>query len=93
MNESDADGNFGLDIETNVEMIGEDSLIENPPDNWVQYTDEVSGNPYFYNEATGESRWIEVAVCLWEKFYDDDGNEFYHHKVSPHHLFNYQTNR
>jgi hypothetical protein len=69
-------------VDYDANIVADDSLLENhQEDNWVQYYDEESGNPYFYNEVTGESRWIELAVCNWDKFYDDDGNEFYYNKV------------
>ncbi len=63
----------------------DDSLLENNQgDTWVQYMDEETGNPYLFNEATGEARWIDMTapVSNWEKYYDDDGNEYYYNKVS-----------
>ena len=68
------DNQYYANLESNDE-----SLLDNN-DNWVQYIDEDTGNPYLYNEATGESRWIEVEECKWDKYYDDDGNEFYYHR-------------
>lgn len=72
--ESYDDNQYYANLENNDE-----SLLDNN-ENWVQYIDEDTGNPYLYNEATGESRWIEVEECKWDKYYDDDGNEFYYHR-------------
>lgn len=58
-------------------------------DEWVEYVDEVTGVPYLYNNATGESQWIEPTLPIstskdldeWETHYDEDGNEFYFNNV------------
>jgi hypothetical protein len=59
-------------------------------DGWTQYIDDESGVPYWYNEVSGEARWIEdnsdptqiEIQGVWEKYYDDDGNPFYFNSVS-----------
>lgn len=55
---------------------------------WIQCFDEESGYPYLYNSETGETKWVDadtsndLLVTLWQKFYDDNGDEFYYNPVS-----------
>lgn len=54
---------------------------------WIQCYDEESGYPYLYNSETGETKWVDaetsndLLVTLWQKFYDDNGDEFYYNPV------------
>jgi len=59
-------------------------------DVWLQCIDEESGYPYLYNQHTGESKWVEVdegdqhqqlLVTVWEKYYDNDGYEYFYNPV------------
>lgn len=60
---------------------------ESPEGTWIQCFDEESGYPYIYNNATGETKWIDaessndLLVTLWQKFYDDSGDPFYYNPV------------
>lgn len=55
--------------------------------NWIQCFDEDSGCPYLYNDLTGETKWVdasssnEILITLWQKFYDDNGDEFFYNPV------------
>jgi len=31
---------------------------------WQQYTDEASGNPYYYNPETDETTWTKPAATV-----------------------------
>lgn len=70
-------GDQALDYETN-EVQG----------TWIQCYDEETGYPYVYNDVTGETKWIDpsesndLVVTLWQKFFDDNGDEFYYNPVS-----------
>ena len=54
---------------------------------WIQCFDEETGYPYVYNDVTGETKWVDadaskdLVVTLWQKFYDDNGDEFYYNPV------------
>lgn len=50
---------LGIDpsIDTDLLWIARQSLIAPLPDNWYHVTASESGQPYYYNELTGESRW------------------------------------
>lgn len=50
---------LGIDPETESEFlwIARDSLIAPLPDGWYHVTATETGEPYYYNELTGESRW------------------------------------
>jgi hypothetical protein len=56
---------------------------------WIQCYDEESGYPYIFNNVTGETKWVDVdssqglLITLWQKFYDDNGDEFYYNPVRP----------
>ena len=55
---------------------------------WIQCFDEETGYPYLYNDVTGETKWVDaetsndLVVTLWQKFYDDNGDEFYYNPVN-----------
>ena len=55
---------------------------------WIQCFDEETGYPYLYNDVTGETKWVDaetsndLVVTLWQKFYDDNGDEFYYNPVT-----------
>jgi len=57
---------------------------------WIQCFDEETGYPYLYNDVTGETKWVDaetsndLVVTLWQKFYDDNGDEFYYNPVNFH---------
>ncbi|KAL7680783.1 putative kinesin-like protein [Plasmopara halstedii] len=50
---------LGLDpaIDTELLWIAKQSLIAPLPDAWYHVTASETGQPYYYNEMTGESRW------------------------------------
>lgn len=60
---------------------------------WVQCYDEESGYPYVYNTVTGETKWIDadttnnLMVTIWEKYYDEQGYEYYYDPVSISSIF------
>ncbi|GLE00756.1 hypothetical protein PINS_up009544 [Pythium insidiosum] len=50
---------LGLDLETESDLlwIARESLVAPLPDGWFHATATETGELYYYNEATGESRW------------------------------------
>lgn len=51
----------------------------------LHYTTVVDGGRYYYNNATGESRWVIPSLSpnttYWERCLDEDSGRFYYHHV------------
>ena len=49
--------------------VAQQGLTAALPEGWVEHRDEETGEPYFHNEAAGQSSWEHPADDYYRKLY------------------------